>query len=192
MTVMLHRKLILLLMFLFVTGCSEDTQKPLNAMIYSPDGEPLNGGKLGKPTCEEAMNNWFMRVSANNPLTFERYRQEAQMQFIRMDIDHNGYLVSEELDRYREPFRQPMLSMKQQDAQSDDHPKRKGKKAAKTPLDPSLSVADPVMSADSNLDFKVTKQEFLDYEKIVFANLDSNHDNQLDLKEIQALCNPVK
>jgi hypothetical protein len=71
-------------------------------MRYSPIGEPLNGGPLGRPKCDIALAVWFARVDTdhNNVIDHDEYIADATAQFSRMDTDHNGYLLPEELERY--------------------------------------------------------------------------------------------
>jgi Ca2+-binding EF-hand superfamily protein len=194
-----------LIVFLFtLTGCSSDDSGPVMVdkktpptyMLYSPNAEPLNGGPLGKPSCEQAMNGWFDRISAGSGhISQQIFLSDAQLQFKRMDIDHNGYIVSEELDRFRLPFRQQPPAALPEDPDSKKSGKSHGKhkdkeKAARS--DPSLSMSDPVMSADTNLDFKVTPEEFMQQAQNIFTKLDTNHDGMLDRREIITLCEPQK
>jgi hypothetical protein len=170
-------------------------------MIYSPNGEPLNGGPLGKPTCEQALGGWFDRLSAgaDGHISLLAFINDAQTQFHRMDIDNNGYIVSEELDRFRDPYRQqpPAPAAKDKD---DDEPQKgrrhKGKEGhgaeSGSRSDPSLSLSDPVMSADTNLDFKVTYDEFMHQARDTFGKLDSNHNDTLERAEVMAACEPKK
>jgi hypothetical protein len=55
-------------------------------------------------------------------------------------------------------------------------------------VDLSNDAADPVMSADVDLKFRVTLSEFLVYEQQQFAQLDARHDQHLTLAEILTLC----
>ena len=86
---------VLALLFAALSGCSSDSHKhhgagqdaALSRMLYSPNGEPLNGGKLGRPTCQEAMSHWFDRVDTNHDggINREEFMADAQTQFRRMD-----------------------------------------------------------------------------------------------------------
>jgi len=179
-------------------GCSEYDKKKHAAeqttpryMIYSPNAEPLNGGLLGKPSCQQAVESWFNRVSAGSGhITKEAFLRDSRVQFNRMDIDHNGYIVSEELDRFREPYRQqPAPHKEEKQDTKNKHSNDKSKDANDTNQpDLSFTTADPVMSADSNLDFKVTPEEFFKQAENVFAKLDANHDGLLDRAEVMTFC----
>ena len=197
----------LLLLVFFVSGCGDDHDKKQEGknssptyMLYSPNGEPLNGGQLGRPTCEQAETQWFEHMSAGHDrIDEDSFIKDAGVQFARMDIDHNGYIVSEELDRFREPYRQQPPAPKPEKKDSDDGQsghghKGKGKSSSGggSQSDQSFTTSDPVMSADANLDFKVTPDEFYKQAKDVFANLDTNHDGFLDRAEVLAMCEKKK
>jgi hypothetical protein len=186
---------------LALAGCSQDDDeepaapgKPPAYMLYSPNGEPLNGGPLGKPTCKEALGRWFERMSAGGSgrISAGAFMEDARHQFAKMDIDHNGYIASEELDRFREPYRQhpPAQTEEPEDKSQKGHEKHKEGRGSHS--DPSLSMSDPVMSADTNLDFKVTPEEFTRQAQDTFAKLDTNHDGTLDRSEVLTLCQPPK
>ena len=74
--------------------------------LYSPNGEPLSGGRLDHPNCQEALAGWFDRVAANHAGTIDLavFLADASRQFAAMDIDHDGQLTSDELTRYRAAY----------------------------------------------------------------------------------------
>ncbi len=49
------------------------------------------------------------------------------------------------------------------------------------------SVIDPVMSADTNLDYKVTPDEFIAYSRNKFKELDTDHTGKLSLLKVTAV-----
>ncbi len=51
---------------------------------------------------------------------------------------------------------------------------------------------DPVMSADVNLDNRVTQEEFQAQAARTFASLDRNRDGHLSRDEVAATCAPVR
>ena len=193
-----------------ISGCSDSHKRHgsgqdaiLSRMIYSPNGEPLNGGQLGRPACQEAMSRWFERVDANHDgsISHEEFMADAQAQFRRMDIDHNGYLVPEELERFRQPYRQQApvesASVSAQDngnSQSQEGRHRRGGSHGRGGNDgnrqeaPPEDTSDPVMSADTNLDNKVTPEEFMARAERVFHASDSNGDGTLNRDEVLARC----
>jgi len=170
---------LILLSLTLLSACNEmpglaDHAAGPEHIIYSPTGDPLNGGPLGNPTCEEALKKWFMRVDAdhNGAVTLDEFLNEAEVQFQRMDLDKSGYLVSEEVERFRLPYRDFSGNNKKH-AQSEDS---------------TASVIDPVMSADSNLDYKVTLDEFTAYSGNRFRELDADHNGVMTLAEATTLC----
>jgi hypothetical protein len=175
-------------------GCSEhgkEVDKAPAYMLYSPNGEPLNGGQFGKPTCETALSGWFTRLAqGESGISKERFMSDARAQFAKMDIDKNGHLVSEELERYRLPFRQEQVIAKTDSEEKEGKKKSRKHDSSKNEQHDSLSdhLIDPVMSADSNLDFQVTLEEFLAQAADNFNKLDSNHDAVLSRDEITASC----
>lgn len=116
------------------------------ALMFSPNGEPLNGGALGQPSCSLAMNYWFNRTDANRDgrLDREEFLADARAQFAKMDVNHQGTLTNDALSRYRQPFRQGTRS---------------------------TEVIDPVMTADKNLNFIVTPEEFEQHAAAVFTQM---------------------
>jgi len=196
---------------LALSGCSGDSQKKekakqqaaLSRMLYSPNGEPLNGGSLGRPACREALSKWFERVDANHggSLSREEFLADARLQFGRMDIDQNGYLVSEEVERFRQPYRQqapgeiaspgPHGNAAQPQPGGHKHGEAKGDQGSNADeAHDDSDTSDPVMSADTDLDFKVTSEEFMIHAQKIFLELDSNHDGALSLDEVLARCGP--
>lgn len=157
-------------------------------MLYSPNGEPLTGGPLGAPTCQEAMTRWFGLVDGNRDGFIDRteFTEDARIQFNRMDRDHDGAIYPSELLSYREPFevglgREGTPVEDDQSSSSGDSDKKK--KQAAIP-----DVSDPVMSADANLDFKVTLDELTTQAQDLFKIIDRNHDGKLDKAEVLATC----
>ena len=151
-------------------------------ILYSPTGDPLNGGPLGKPTCAEAMKHWFDRVDTKHDgiITLDEFLNDAKAQFQRMDIDKNGYLVSEEVERFRMTYRDYAAGEKPSAAvnQDDYHGREHGNNGSGE--NGGGNVIDAVMSADTNLDYKVTPDEFAAYSQKVFKSLDTDHKGTLN------------
>jgi hypothetical protein len=160
-------------------------------IIYSPTGDPLNGGPLGKPTCAEAMKRWFGRADTNhdNAVTPDEFLADAKAQFQRMDIDKNGYLVSEELERFRMTYRDYPAEKKSEAAGEHEGGQPSGDRHGKHGSGEggsNASVIDPVMSADTDLDYKVTLDEFVAYSQKTFRGLDTDHTGKLTLAAVTA------
>lgn len=178
---------------LVLAGCSdhENVKKHSTGILYSPNGEPLNGGPLGEPTCQQALSGWFDRVDTGHDgaISLNAFMADARAQFLRMDMDANGYIVSEELERYRRPYRkQAPIVPAPSDSVNTQHGKHKSHKDAGADSDDTPDSGDPVMSADTNLDFKVTPEEFMVHAQKIFGELDTNHDGALSRDEVLARC----
>ena len=176
-------------------------------ILFSLNGEPLNGGALGKPTCREAMTHWFDRVDVNHDagISQDEFLADARAQFKRMDIDRNGYLVPEELERFRQPYRQSS-SAEAYSATPDEnetpqpafgsHRHRHGgtsgggnnANAVAKSGQGDAGIVDPVMSADTNLDNRVTPDEFMTYVQKTFVIHDADHNGALSQAEVLSLC----
>jgi Ca2+-binding EF-hand superfamily protein len=144
-------------------GAKGDASRQVPTLMFSPNGEPLNGGSLGQPSCELAMNYWLDRADADHDgrLSREEFLADARAQFAKMDLDRQGFLTSEELGRFRQPFRQGT---------------RTG------------NMTDPVMSADRNLNFMVTPEEFQKQAEETFARLDAGGKGAIERSDLAATC----
>jgi len=150
-----------------------------NILLFSPNGEPLNGGKLGRPKCAEATGQWFDRADGNHDgvLDHEEFLADALAQFRRMDLDGDGFVTADEVTAYRLPYL---------DAGKTEGQRRgRGEKALSMPTD----ADDPVMSADANLDFQVSLAEFTAAAEAKFAVLAI--DGKITRDRMLATCRPV-
>lgn len=149
-------------------------------VLYSPNGEPLTGGPLGSPTCIEAQTKWFGLVDSNHDGVIDatEFTEDARIQFNRMDRDHDGAIYPSELLSYREPFQIGLKRQQIEEAEQEDAKKKKQ----------TADISDPVMSADSNLDFKVTQDELIAQAQDMFKVIDTNHNGKLEKSEILATC----
>ena len=203
-------------LFLGVTGCSSSKQAGVQAqakaryllhtsgpVLYSPNGEPLSGGVLGRPGCFDAVAAWFARVDANRDGQIDRpeFMADARVQFLRMDLDGDNSIYPSELLTFRGSFQGPaphnaaMPSPAEAFAADRDKLKALGlwpKDDADTDEKTKKlqDYSDPVMTADNNLDFRVTLDEFTALAQDNFKGLDLNHDNKLERYEVFAACPP--
>jgi len=195
----------------FLSGCGRhdgersSRETPTSRHLYSPNGEPLNGGPLGQPSCEEAMKRWFDRVDTNQDGVIDRneYLADAGRQFAAMDIDKNGVITSDELSRYRATYDTasvpgPAADASQSSAQGAPNqrgaqrkqggaqPRNSPSEGGRTKFD--TDEPDPVMAADVHLQFKVTLADFLSYAEREFDELNGKHDGRLTKAETLTLC----
>ena len=154
-------------------------------ILFSPNGEPLDGGPLGSLSCEEAMSLWFARVDGNGDGAIDRqeFLADAKAQFARMDLDHDGFITSQELWTTRQPY----LPTPPRSAKAGEGGNRVRHDRNESPIHAvAPGSADPVMSADANLDFRVSLGEFTAQADSVFASFDTDRNGRLSLAEIKA------
>jgi hypothetical protein len=183
-------------------GLGRDEPKPRPPEVaVSPNGEPLSGGPLGKLACADAAAQWFGRVDANHDGSIDKgeFMADLRAQFARMDLDHDGFITPDELAAYRAPYlyrsegRTPPAGGEAKptpegDTENAPHHRQRG--AGPSHALPS-GLADPVMSADRNLDFKVSLDEFVAQGAEVFARLDKDKDGRISRAEAEAeICAP--
>ncbi len=168
-------------------------------IIFSPNAEPLSGGPLGHPKCRDAIGAWFERVDGNHDGIIDRgeFLLDTQAQFERMDIHHAGYVTPADLSEYRAPYEpagggdsdigEPPPSERPSGGANEHH--RAGGGGRAPTRSPGVDTrADPVMSADKNLNFKVTEADFLIHANEVFVSLNSGHDERLTRDQVFTLC----
>lgn len=177
-------------------GPSPERQHPL-PLLNTPTGEPL-----GRANCVHATAAWFARSDADRDgwLSPAEFSADARAVFARLDGDNDGVVSPDELQRARMPF---------QDQDGDqDRPQRRrsgpmgggrppggggmGGEAERregiSGSGGSAGALDPVMTADSNLDFKVSRAEFAARTDENFATLDKNADHRLSMDDVAASC----
>jgi len=156
-------------------GHGDDDDAPKGVpRLYSPNGEPLNGGPLGFPSCETAMSRWFDRTDRDHDGTIDlaEFLADARRQFALMDLDKDGVLTPAELAAYRLPY------------EGEPAAQRSGDKKRRAYND----QPDPVMLADVGLHNKVTLADFLAYARRQFADLDRDRDGHIEKAEALRVC----
>ena len=177
---------------LAVTACSHpnlggppenDGEPPAPALRLSPNGEPLTGGLA----CGDAIRQWFMRIDGNHDGRVDRaeFLADARAQFERMDLDHDGAITADELSAFRAPFLE-----RAREEERDGTGRRHAGEAGSPESGEARpgNGTDPVMSADTNLDFKVSLAEFLKQAADVFDRLDTGHGGSLGPQEVEGIC----
>ena len=180
----MRRAALLLLLLALASGCFGRGAPPQRGTLYSPNGEPLSGGRLGHPACEGAIGRWFDRVDATHAGAIDRseFLADANRQFAAMDLDKDGEITPAELAQYRAPYTDaPAL---QEEATTEDGERRRGLRPPAT----ARERADPVMLADTGLHNRVTRAEFLAYASRTFAGLDTDHDGRLTRDKLTRAC----
>jgi Ca2+-binding EF-hand superfamily protein len=187
-------------MTLMFGACGSDSTPARRTpyLIYSPNGEPLSGGPLGRPSCGEAMAHWFDRIDADHDGTVDHgeFMNDARRQFAAMDLNRDGVITPAVLETYRAPYRPSReeeaktRAEERQDAAAEHslfNQLRPGALLGRD-RDGGAERSDPVMSADVNLRFKVGLDDFLAHAERVFRALDRNGDGRLTLGNVQRIC----
>jgi hypothetical protein len=196
----MRKTIILLGLALMLCGCQHNRPNPqLQAMrqgrLYSPNAEPLSGGPLGHPACQAAKGAWFDRLDTGHTGRLDRdtFMADARRQFDRMDLDHDGDITPAELDSFRAPYEDPLPQPRAPRPENQRADRRQSQPIEPQPhgTDGVDLSADPVMSADVNLRFRVGKDDFLRQAENVFARLDTDHDGTLSRSEVLATCPTV-
>lgn len=166
----------------------------LSAHVFlSPSGEPFRA-PLDQPY---PVAVWFARADADHDgsITLQEFRADAQAFFERLDVNHDGVVDGFEIADYENkvaPEIQPNLGGPSslegpqpppvapvQDPAKAKKAVEKGAVVFSLLLDP-----EPVASADTDLDGKVTLKEALAAADRRFKRLDRNHDGRLTLDEL--------
>jgi Ca2+-binding EF-hand superfamily protein len=170
-------------------GRGEERPRPAKP-ILSPNAEPLTGGALGQRPCREALDGWVARIDTDHDGRISRaeFLADARAQFARMDLDQDGFITADELSTYRDPFlphEEPAPLRRPRPEGGPGQPPAGG--PGREPSGPT-ATADPVMSADTNLDFKVSLDEFLRQATALFDSLDIDHSGTLDSGKVTRRC----
>ncbi len=187
---------------LALCACSFFDKEPPKAPpgpVYSPNGEPLSGGALGDPKCEDAMQRWFAKADADHDGTIDlgEFLSDARRQFAAMDLEHTGVLTPAVLAQYRAPYlaergRREARNDEGDDDDDSDDDQQRGRRRRDSGRGPPAGQdrADPVMMADVNLRNRVTLDDFVAYARRNFAVLDTGKNGRLSSAEVVATCPP--
>lgn len=125
-------------------------------LIASPNGEPL-GYVSDSGKCQALLTTWFNTADSNRDgqLSQAELEADAQRWFQRADSDGDGYITVLELTAIRQPMEPPPRQRMVRRGPNSMNPFRD---------DSDLYVRrepDPVMAADVNLDFRVSRDELM-------------------------------
>lgn len=167
--------------------------RPLPGVRYaavSPVGEPVSAPTQDSASYRTAMRDWFNRTDTdrNGTLSAAEMAAEADRVFVLYDQNRDGAVTSAEMTQFRvsSPFHIPpadngrrmrprRIDMTPAEAESME-PGNRGR--------PSYRMGiDPVMSADSNADFRVTPEELRIEAQRRHGVMDKNGDKALTLPE---------
>lgn len=158
---------------LFLTACGSLDDRPRRPppRAVSPNGEPL-GGPGDRAACIAAQAEWVRRVDQNGDgrLHAVEFKADAARWFARIDADRDGFVTAAELAQTRlamgftaGPVPMPVRDRNPRDldrrgdrpGERDSRPLSREDRVRAIPEAP-----DPVMEADTNLDFRVSAAEF--------------------------------
>jgi hypothetical protein len=167
-------------------------------VFISPSGEPFRA-PLDQPY---PIGVWFARVDADHDgaITPAEFDADAKAFFDRLDADHDGIIDGFEIADYENkvaPEIQPSLggfaeneSPPTRASEATPHVTPASSKKSKKPPAKGAAVFDllldpePVASADTDLDGKVSLKEAMTAAGRRFKRLDTNHDGRLTLEEL--------
>lgn len=178
-------------------GGSERTREPPPVPV-SPNGEPLVlaiPGTVGALSCDEALARWFDEADTNHDgrLDPAEFLADAQRWFTTMDSNHDGSVTPDELTQLRLKLTPPTVRTARDTAIERTDERRRGRGwFAGEPTRIAADRPDPVMSADLNLDNRVTWEEFKAQSERTFAGLDRNRDGRLGKDEVAIGCQNQK
>jgi hypothetical protein len=151
--------------------------------FMSPMGEPV----FGRHQQEDGLVAWFAETDLNhdNVLTADEMAADAQHFFEELDVDHDGEIGPEEIERYETQIA-PQVRVRA--AMSDFGGSAGGASAeADAGRYGLLQIPEPVMAADANFNRGVSAAEFHDAAIARFQLLDFNHGGTLTLPQLQAI-----
>jgi len=144
---MMRRLYVILLLAVSTAGCSIANAPPQGQrMVVSPNGEPL-GRADNVALCEDRLSTWFARTDRNHDgrLSEREWLMDSETWFGRADADRDGFVTVSELTLLRREL-EPAAP-----------PPAPARGRGQSLIDRS---PDPVMAADTNLDFRVSAAEF--------------------------------
>ncbi|MBI3516117.1 MAG: hypothetical protein HY060_18960 [Proteobacteria bacterium] len=158
----------------------------------SPLGEPLISATPGT-ACDVALAQWFDRVDGNRDgmLDMAEFSAAAARWFALMDANGDGSVTPDELTTLRLKLVPPPPPPKRgsEEELAERRRERQGRGWFDGPARRGPNEQpDPVMSADVNLDNRVTLDEFQAQAARTFAALDRNRDGRLSKDEVAASC----
>jgi len=162
--------------------------------LYSPNGEPLSGGPLGHPSCQEAMGRWFDRVDTGHRgvIEFQEFIADARRQFAAMDLAKDGVVTPSELAQYRAPYDADTPASAAGGRAPDAAGAPRHAQGSSSGDDDDKAITedrpDPVMLADVTLRNRVTLPDFLAYARRNFIELDTDHDGRLVKSNLLKSC----
>ena len=178
----------LILLGALLAGCGGGSSEPPGPppTPVSPNGEPLVAGGPGT-ACDAALARWFDAADTNHDGSLDpaEFKADAKRWFDAMDLNHDGSVTPDELMTLR------LKLMPYQPPPEKEHERKPSDVTSWFSSRPRRGLndrPDPVMSADVNLDNRVTWQEFEAQAARTFVQLDADRDGRLSKAEVLASC----
>lgn len=175
---------------LLLTACGSDEPREPPPPPNSPNGEPMLGTQPGIPGCEAALAKWLEATDRNRDGSLDRaeFVADAERWFAQVDENGDRTITPDELTTLRLRLMPPTVRAVEGRAENE---RRRAQERSRNQLARQRSPydrPDPVMSADVNLDNRVTAEEYAAQTARTFASLDRNRDGRLSLEEITPTC----
>jgi hypothetical protein len=176
-----------------LAGCGGGDRSGPPPVPFSPNGEPLVGapGASGTPACEPALAQWLDMADRDRDGSLDQaeFMADAARWFAVMDANRDGAVTPDELTVLRLKLMPPVIQPGSTERERAEALRRErrgwfGGRPVRGPND----RPDPVMSADVNLDNRVTWEEFQAQAARIFAGLDRNRDGRVSKDEVLAIC----
>jgi len=179
-----------MMMVLVLAACTGRPPVPLRLVPVSPAGEVLGAPSRQPEPYRQAMAGWFARADANADglLDPAEVTADADRAFAAYDLNRDGSVTSAELTEYRiasphQPPQRPPSSRIRPDTRATAEHVESAPADASGPDLILRSGLDPVMSADANANFQVTREELRTLARARLARWDTDGDRRVSLTE---------
>ncbi len=181
-------------------GMSE-ARPPREAPVTTLAGRLLSRGEAAD--CPVLLGAWLTASDGDRDgaLSLAEAFADADSLLAEIDASHDGYLTAIEIEAWREriaPDAYADRKLRQQSGSGEDDTAPGGKKRGGSPEDGHSAARrldsgfraqpDPIMAADTNLDFRVDRAELEARVKSRFDTLDTDHDGRLSADELAGFC----
>lgn len=180
-----------------------ESRPPREAPVTTLAGRLLSRG--GPADCPALLGDWLTASDSDKDgaLSLAEAFADADSLLAEIDASRDGYLTAIEIEAWRgriAPEAYADRKLRQQPGSGgDDMTPGGGKKRGGSPEDGNTAAArrldsgfraqpDPIMAADTNLDFRVDKAELEARVKSRFDTLDTDHNGRLSADELAGFC----
>lgn len=157
------------------------TNQRLGRAFMSPMGEPVFGRRPG----EDGLVVWFEQADTNHDgvLTVDELSADADRFFALLDVDHDGEIGPEEIERYETQIAPQVRVRYAMEGGSDGY----GTAETNAGRYGLLQIPEPVITADTNFNRGVSLEEFRTAAASRFRILDVNHSGRLSIQQLQGI-----